>query len=218
MTADGVMDNIRNLFERSGMTLNELGEGLGYDGPTAKKRAWFLLYRTSDPRISTVLAATQTLGVKISEGALRGLSLIASILVCVGAGLVGMVASPEVGHRIAIAEIVGPQLEDSLAGFSFPELFGSLDPSIDLLDCRLDMSAGDGQALLPVRRIVHVDGIVLEIGQRPADMMPNVALAIFRRLTVHRLQGLQVFDDFRHVALPNQLCPLLVRRFTVIDF
>ena len=67
MNADGVMDNIRNAFERSGMTLNELGEGLGYDGPTAKKRAWFLLYRTSDPRISTVLAVAQALGVKISD-------------------------------------------------------------------------------------------------------------------------------------------------------
>ena len=67
MNADTVMDNIRNAFERSGMTLNELGEGLGYDGPTAKKRAWFLLYRTSDPRISTVLAVAQTLGVKIGD-------------------------------------------------------------------------------------------------------------------------------------------------------
>ncbi|MCO6046937.1 helix-turn-helix transcriptional regulator [Aeoliella sp. ICT_H6.2] len=67
MTADGVMHNIRNLFEQSEMTLNELGEGLGYNGPTAKKRAWFLLYRTSNPRISTVLAVAQTLGVKISD-------------------------------------------------------------------------------------------------------------------------------------------------------
>ena len=67
MTADGVMDNIRNLFEQSGMTLNSLGEGLGYNGPTAKKRAWFLLYRTSNPRISTVLAVAQSLGVKISD-------------------------------------------------------------------------------------------------------------------------------------------------------
>ena len=65
--ADRVIDNIRNAFERSGMTLNELGEGLGYDGPTARKRAWFLLYRTSDPRISTVLAVAETLGVKISD-------------------------------------------------------------------------------------------------------------------------------------------------------
>ncbi len=54
MNTDRVMSNIRNAFERSGLTLNELGEGLGYDGPTAKKRAWFLLYRTSDPRISTL--------------------------------------------------------------------------------------------------------------------------------------------------------------------
>jgi hypothetical protein len=55
MDTDRVMDNIRSAFERSGLTLNELGEGLGYDGPTAKKRAWLLLYRTSDPRISTAI-------------------------------------------------------------------------------------------------------------------------------------------------------------------
>ncbi len=67
MNTDHVMDNIRNAFERSGMTLNELGEGLGYDGPTAKKRAWFLLYRTSDPRISTMIAVADTLRVKISD-------------------------------------------------------------------------------------------------------------------------------------------------------
>jgi hypothetical protein len=67
MNADDVMDNIRSAFERSGMTLTELGEGLGYEGPTAKKRAWSFLYRTSDPRLSTVLAVAQTLGVKIGD-------------------------------------------------------------------------------------------------------------------------------------------------------
>jgi hypothetical protein len=61
------MDNIRNAFKRSGITLNELGRGLGYDGPTATKRAWFLLYRTSDPRISTVLAVAKTLRVEIAS-------------------------------------------------------------------------------------------------------------------------------------------------------
>jgi hypothetical protein len=58
MDAGGVMGNIRNAFERWGMTLNELGESLGDRGPTATKQAWFLLYRTSDRRISTVLART----------------------------------------------------------------------------------------------------------------------------------------------------------------
>jgi hypothetical protein len=67
MTADSVMDNIRNAFQCSGMTLDQLGAGLGYEGPTARKRAWFLLYRTADPRISTVLAVAQTLGVKIAD-------------------------------------------------------------------------------------------------------------------------------------------------------
>ena len=61
------MDNLRSEFERSGMTLNELGEGLGYAGPTARKRAWSLLYRTSDPRISTLLAVADALGVKIYD-------------------------------------------------------------------------------------------------------------------------------------------------------
>jgi hypothetical protein len=67
MSANTVMDNIRSAFEHSEMTLNELGEGLGYDRPTAKKRAWFLLYRTADPRISTVLTVAKTLGVKIED-------------------------------------------------------------------------------------------------------------------------------------------------------
>lgn len=67
MNADDVMDNIRSAFERSGLTLTELGEGLGYEGPTAKKRAWSFLYRTSDPRLSTVLAVAHTLGVKLGD-------------------------------------------------------------------------------------------------------------------------------------------------------
>ena len=67
MNPERVMNNIRNAFERSGMTLNELGEGLGYDGPTAKKRAWLLLNRTSDPRISTVLAVAQALRVNVRD-------------------------------------------------------------------------------------------------------------------------------------------------------
>jgi DNA-binding phage protein len=66
MNADDVMDNIRRAFERSGMTLSELGEGLGYEGSAARKRAWSLLYRTADPRISTVLAVAHTLKVKLT--------------------------------------------------------------------------------------------------------------------------------------------------------
>jgi hypothetical protein len=67
MNVDNVMDNMRAAFERSGLTLDQLGEGLGYEGPTARKRAWFLLHRTADPRISTVLAVAQTLQVKIGD-------------------------------------------------------------------------------------------------------------------------------------------------------
>ncbi len=67
MQAEKVMSNIRSAFERSGLTLTALGKGLGYEGPTAKKRAWALLYRTANPRITTVIALADTLGVKISK-------------------------------------------------------------------------------------------------------------------------------------------------------
>ena len=67
MNADRVMDNIRREFKRSGMTLQQLGEGLGYRGPTATKRAWLLLHRISDPRLSTVLAVAEALGVKMAD-------------------------------------------------------------------------------------------------------------------------------------------------------
>ena len=67
MNADRVMDNIPNAFERKGMTLNELDEGLSYHGPTAKKRALLLLYRTSDLRISTVRAAPKAPSVKMGS-------------------------------------------------------------------------------------------------------------------------------------------------------
>ncbi len=48
MNAGGVMDNIRNAFDCWGMTLNQLGEGLVYRGPTTTKQAWFLLHRSFD--------------------------------------------------------------------------------------------------------------------------------------------------------------------------
>jgi hypothetical protein len=67
MNADGVMDNIPNAFERTGMLLNELGEGLSYHGPTAKKRALLLLYRTSDLQISRAQAAPKAPGVKMGS-------------------------------------------------------------------------------------------------------------------------------------------------------
>ncbi len=62
MNVEHVMDNIRQAFARSEMTLDQLGAGLGYEGPTARKRAWFLLYRTADPRMSTVLSSDPDAG------------------------------------------------------------------------------------------------------------------------------------------------------------
>lgn len=67
METDPIIAKMQKAFERSGLTLNELGEHLGYEGEIAKKRAWNLLYRTNDPRISTVRLFAKAVGVKVKD-------------------------------------------------------------------------------------------------------------------------------------------------------
>ena len=56
MTTVGlVMDRVRDLFKKSGMTLDELGQKMGYESDIARKSAWQFLNKTSDPRLSMLL-------------------------------------------------------------------------------------------------------------------------------------------------------------------
>ena len=45
------MERARLLFKRSGLTLHELGQRMGYPGDPARKSAWQFLKKTTDPRI-----------------------------------------------------------------------------------------------------------------------------------------------------------------------
>jgi transcriptional regulator with XRE-family HTH domain len=47
-----IMDRVRILFERSGLSLDELGHRMGYSGDPARKSAWQFLRKTRDPRLS----------------------------------------------------------------------------------------------------------------------------------------------------------------------
>jgi len=50
--ADVVMVRVNEIFEKSGMTLDELGRKMGYPDETARKSAWQFLRQTNDPRLS----------------------------------------------------------------------------------------------------------------------------------------------------------------------
>jgi len=58
-----VMGRARTLFDRSGLSLDELGQRMGYSGATARKAAWQFLNKTSDPRLSMLQRFAEALNV-----------------------------------------------------------------------------------------------------------------------------------------------------------
>lgn len=66
-TEDPVMAKVVRLFEKSKLSLDELGQKMGYEGETARKAAWQFLRRTSDPRLGTLRRFAAALGVSIEE-------------------------------------------------------------------------------------------------------------------------------------------------------
>lgn len=63
---DAAMVKARAAFEKSKLTLVELGRRMGYeDAITAKKSAWQFLNKTNDPRLSMLRKFAAAVGVKI---------------------------------------------------------------------------------------------------------------------------------------------------------
>ncbi len=67
MPEDAVMARVRNLFESSGKTLDELGVAMGYETGVARKSAWQFLNRTHDPRLSMLRKFAVATGVTIRD-------------------------------------------------------------------------------------------------------------------------------------------------------
>ena len=61
------MQRMRELFEQSGMTLDELAQRMGYSGPSARHSTWQLLQRTTDPRVSMLCRFAEAIGVSVAE-------------------------------------------------------------------------------------------------------------------------------------------------------
>lgn len=62
-----LMTRMRALFDKSGMTLDELGQKMGYRGDSARKSAWQFLSKTHDHRISMLHKFADALGVKLAD-------------------------------------------------------------------------------------------------------------------------------------------------------
>jgi transcriptional regulator with XRE-family HTH domain len=61
------MARARLLFERSGLSLDELGNRMGYSGETARKSAWQFLHKTTDPRLSMLQRFAEALHVPLVD-------------------------------------------------------------------------------------------------------------------------------------------------------
>ena len=64
--ADPVMEAVRARFEKSRLTLDELGTKMGYPPATARKSAWQFIQKTNDPRMSMLRKFAGAVGMKLS--------------------------------------------------------------------------------------------------------------------------------------------------------
>jgi transcriptional regulator with XRE-family HTH domain len=65
--ADHVRRKAMKLFEKSGMTMEELGQKMGFPEGTARRAVWQLFNKVSDPRLSTVEKLAAALGVQVKD-------------------------------------------------------------------------------------------------------------------------------------------------------
>lgn len=61
------MERARLLFEKSGLSLDELGQRMGYTSGVARKSAWQFLNKTIDPRLSMVQKFADALSLTVSD-------------------------------------------------------------------------------------------------------------------------------------------------------
>jgi transcriptional regulator with XRE-family HTH domain len=57
----------QTLFKASGLSLEELGQRMGYGGSIARKAAWQFLRRTNDPRLSMLRRFAHAVGISLQE-------------------------------------------------------------------------------------------------------------------------------------------------------
>jgi hypothetical protein len=64
---DPVMKVVRVRFEKSKLTLDQLGEKMGYPKDSARKSAWQFIHRTNDPRMSMLRKFATAVGTTLKS-------------------------------------------------------------------------------------------------------------------------------------------------------
>ena len=64
---DPAMDEVRARFDKSKLSLDELGLKMGYPKETARKSAWQFIYRTNDPRLSMLRRFAKAVGASVKH-------------------------------------------------------------------------------------------------------------------------------------------------------
>ncbi len=62
-----IMKRANDAFKASGLTLEELGRGMGIESETARMSAWQFLNKTTDPRMSMMLKFCAAVKIPIEE-------------------------------------------------------------------------------------------------------------------------------------------------------
>jgi transcriptional regulator with XRE-family HTH domain len=65
--AHPAMKRVLARFEKSGLSLHELGLKMGYPEESARKSAWQFLRQTDDPRISMLERFAKAMGVEVPD-------------------------------------------------------------------------------------------------------------------------------------------------------
>ncbi len=65
--SDPVMAEARALFEKSKLSLDELGQKMGYPKASARKSAWQFLNQTNDPRLSMLRKFAAAVGCSVKS-------------------------------------------------------------------------------------------------------------------------------------------------------
>jgi transcriptional regulator with XRE-family HTH domain len=65
--APDTMARLRLLFDKSGLSLDELGQRMGYAGDAARKSAWQFLNKTTDPRLSMLRKFADALNLPLTD-------------------------------------------------------------------------------------------------------------------------------------------------------
>jgi hypothetical protein len=64
---DPVMAQVKAKFEKSKLSLDELGLKMGYPKDTARKSAWQFIHKTNDPRLSMLRRFAEAVGTSIKS-------------------------------------------------------------------------------------------------------------------------------------------------------